>query len=258
MPLLLLHGFTASLAEFQNLIEPLTTRPSASTAFHVVCPSLPGFGLSTRLSSPRAAAQACAGLMQRLGYQRYVVHGGDLGANIALELAALDPAHVAGLHVTGICAYPADDHEALGNLTGQEKSQLCRLTELREELCFNLPCSPIEELAFTLARIDVPEQVSQDRTLRETLLTGLALTWALGDVEARTDMYRHRLDASPASRAPLALHSFALDAPSLRRFAEAQHRVVQWTDHANGGSMPALEQPALLLESLRSFFAKLA
>jgi epoxide hydrolase len=257
MPLLLLHGFTASLAEFQSLIEPLTTPPRASTAFHVVCPSLPGFGFSSGVPSPRAAAQNCAALMQRLGYRRYVVHGSDLGANIALELAALDQAHVAGLHVTALCTYPDAVAETLAELTSQEKSRLGRLTELHDEICFQLPRSPIEELAFALSRFDDAEQVSRDRALRETLLTGLTLAWTLGDSEARVQMYRHRLDAAPTSSVPVAVESFPLDAPNLRRFAEARHRVVQWCEHERGGPMPALEQPTLLLESLRSFFAQL-
>jgi epoxide hydrolase len=255
-PLLLLHGYSASLAEFQALIEPLTS-PRQATAFHVVCPSLPGFGFSTGAPTPRASAEVCAALMQRLGYERYVVHGSDVGANIALELAALDSARVAGLHVTALPAYPDDAQATLG-LDGAEKSQLARLSELHEQLCFQLPSSPIEELAFALARFEDAEQVVDDRRLRDTLLTGLTLGWALGDASTRAELCRHRLTAAPPSTAPLALQSFPLDAPNLRRFAEARHRVVEWREHERGGGMPALEQPELLLESLRSFFARLS
>jgi pimeloyl-ACP methyl ester carboxylesterase len=251
MPLLLLHGYLGTPAEFQHLLEPLGSASVGRIAFHAVCPVL------TDASHPRAAAEACAGLMQRLGYERYAVHGSDLGANIALELAALDRGHVAGLHVTALPAYPASEPDELGSLTQHEKSQLSRLTELAEELQFALPSSPIEELAFALARFEDPEAACANQQLRDTLLTSLTLAWSLGDPNQRRELYRHRLEPAPPSRAPLAVQSFPLDAPNLRRFAEREHRVVEWHEHAQGGGMPALEQPELLVESLRNFFAKL-
>jgi hypothetical protein len=85
----------------------------------------------------------------------------------------------------------------------------------------------------------------------------LTLAWSLADQDQRRALYRHRLDAAPTSPAPLAVQSFPLDAPNLRRFAERDHRVAEWNEHTQGGGMPALEQPELLLASLRDFFTKL-
>jgi epoxide hydrolase len=237
LPLLLLHGYSGSRREFDLIAESL-----AASGCHVVCPSL-------AFRDVAGAARACSALLQRLGYQRYAVHGSDLGANVALELAAREAERVAGLHVTALPAYP-DAQEAL---TSEEKSQLARLTELRHELLFQLPESPIEDLAFALARLEDLGNLPIN-----LLLGNLTLRWALGGSSELAELYRTtRLAAAPASRVPVALHDFPLATPSLRRFAERKHRVVEWREHAQGGPMPALEQPQLLLESLRTFCDRL-
>jgi pimeloyl-ACP methyl ester carboxylesterase len=260
LPLLLLHGYSGSLAEFQDSIEPLThplgSGPTSRPAFHVVCPALSGFGLSSGAADAQQLARTCAEVMARLGYSRYLVHGSDLGANVALELAALDLAHVAGAHVTALPAFPSESQEALSTLTSAEKSQLARLTELYDELWLNLPESPLEQLAFALSRIDDVECVSPRTRAADALLTSIVLGCIGGDATARAALYREsRLTAAPASQVPLSVHAFPLDAPLLRRFATAQHRVVEWMEHEAGGCMPALEAPELFRGSLRDFFA---
>src|SRR3954453_9813424 len=101
-PLLITHGFPSSVAEFLHLIEPLVN-PAAGQAFHVVAPSLPGYAFSTPLSATGWAmgrtARAWAELMRRLGYERYGLHGGDIGAGVSGMVAGLDGEHVTGVHV---------------------------------------------------------------------------------------------------------------------------------------------------------------
>src|SRR5690242_6219383 len=101
-PLLITHGFPSSVAEFLHLIEPLVN-PAAGQAFHVIAPSLPGYAFSTPLSATGWAmgrtARAWAELMRRLGYERYGVHGGDVGAGVSGIVAGLDGEHVIGVHV---------------------------------------------------------------------------------------------------------------------------------------------------------------
>lgn len=262
LPLLLLHGYSGSPVEFQQLLGPLTEplehAGASRDAFHVVCPALPGFGLSSGPTSARQTAHACAALMQAFGYSRYAVHGSDLGASVALELAALDSEHVAGLHVTSLPAYPGDAPADLATLTSLEKSQLACASERREQLEFLLPESPIQALAFALAQLSDSPSCYEDASSRASLLTGLSLAWALGSAPSRHELYRKsRWARAPSSGVPIALHDFPLDAPSLRRFAERAHRVVEWHEHERGGCMPGLEQPQLLLESLRSFFGSL-
>ena len=261
LPLLLLHGYSGSLAEFQDSIPALANpSPSANArapTFHVVCPALPGFGLSSGAPDARELARAYAALMAQLGYARYLVHGSDLGANIALELAALDGAHVAGAHVTALPAFPSDSLEDLCSLTSAEKSQLARLTELHEELWFKLPESPVEQLAFALSRVDDAESIRPRTRAADALLAGLALTGASGSASVRGALYREsRLNPAAPSQVPLAVHSFPLDAPILRRFATREHRVVEWIEHDVGGGLPAIEAPELFRTSLADFFAR--
>lgn len=261
VPLLLLHGYSGSAAEMASIVAPLSApsahHAAASDAFHVVCPSLPVCDLAQEPLSLRELAEGCAALMQQLGYTRYLVHGSDSGANLALRLAELDGAHVAGLHVTALPAYPAETAEELGSLTGAEKSQLGLLTRHQDELAWALPESPIEELAFALARLENPERALTDTALRDALLVGLTLRWAFGGGGARNELYRRtRLAPAAVSERPVAVSSFPLDAPSLRRFAELRHRVVEWREHEQGGPMPALEQPELLLGALREVFRR--
>jgi microsomal epoxide hydrolase len=249
LPLLLLHGGSASLAEFQNQILPLTEATGGSPV-HVVCPSLPGFGLSSGEPCPRAAAATCAALMARLGYGRYLVHGSELGAKVALELAALDSAHVAASHVTLAPAYPLPNPAASAELSPQEKSRLLRVSELQSELAWGWPESPVEELALALSQVD-QELGSPSHQLRDSLLTGLLLSWAFGNATDRAKIRATRLEPAPTCAVPVALNAFPLDAPSLQRFAAARYRIAEWQEHEHGGAMPALEQPALWLESLR-------
>src|SRR6185437_6431497 len=102
MPLLITHGFPSSVAEFLQLIEPLVD-PADGPAFHVVVLSLPGYAFSTPLSATgwtmARTARAWVELMRRLGYQRYGVHGGDIGGGVSGMVAGLDAAHVTGVHV---------------------------------------------------------------------------------------------------------------------------------------------------------------
>ncbi|HUL18520.1 MAG TPA: epoxide hydrolase, partial [Steroidobacteraceae bacterium] len=112
VPLLLLHGWPGSFLEFQEVIAPLT---EGTPAFHIVCPSLPGYGFSTRdperSCNAAAIADTMAELMQRLGYTRFLVQGGDWGSVVAGELARRHPARCLGLHLNlaALRPPPADD-----------------------------------------------------------------------------------------------------------------------------------------------------
>jgi epoxide hydrolase len=203
-----------------------------------------------------AFVDACAALMRHLGYTRYAVHGSDLGASAALALAAADGAHVAALHVSHVPAYPGSDPFDLASLTTGEKSRLARLTELHEQLQFQLPETLVEELAFALSRLDEAELTCP--RLREELLTSLTLSGAFGDRTSRAALYRATcLAPAPPSRVPVSVFELPLAAPSLRRFVERSHRVVQWQELESGGPSPAVEQPARLLQALTTFGERL-
>jgi pimeloyl-ACP methyl ester carboxylesterase len=251
LPLLLLHGETGSLAEVATLAPELSEPASATTPFHVVCPALDD------LPRNRAeAASACAELMRALGYSRYLVHGSEGGAAVALELAAETPDRVAGVHVTRVAAYPSEEAGELSSLSSAEKSQLAALSELYERLGAEAPESPLESLALSLSQLaDTP--ATNAAAWRDPLLTGLSFRWSNGMTQTSAELAELCLAPSRASRAPLSVQSFPLDAPSLRRFVERQHRVAEWREHERGGACPALEQPRSLLDSLRQFAARL-
>jgi epoxide hydrolase len=254
LPLLWLHGYSSSVAETTSLLASLRRQ------FHVVVPSLPGFGLSDALPEPTltSVAESCASLMASLGYRRYVVHGSELGSALATELARLDAARVAALHVTSLPGLPAADALELALLRGEEKSQLASLTELRETWEHAPPESAVERLAWATCQLADCDGAAQLDELRPALLWGLSL-----NVLGQPDFQRSLSAQAPAPSAgrcevPVCVCSFPLAPPSLRRFAERHHRVARWQEQQRGGELAALEQPELLSASLREWFSPFA
>ncbi|HKY34800.1 MAG TPA: epoxide hydrolase [Polyangiaceae bacterium] len=262
IPLLLLHSGFGSIAELEALIGPLTEpvryggRPGS--AFHVVCPALPGFGLSSAEAntSLESIATSCAELMCALGYRRYLAHGSDVGSAVARQLAARDSAHLAGAHVTSCPAFPEPDPLALAALTGPEKSQLALLTELEAASAWQLPDSPIELLALASTQLQDWLETEAWGSAVDQLLAGLTLSLLGGDADVQASLRRQARREGPRSTVPLGICTFPLDVPCLRRLAERRYHVTDWIEHERGGSMPALEQPELLLASLVGFCAR--
>jgi epoxide hydrolase len=262
IPLLLLHGGFGSLAELEALIGPLSDpvryggRPG--DAFHIVCPALPGFGLSSACADTNldGIATSCAELMRALGYRRYLTHGSDVGAAVARQLAARDSAHVAGVHVTSCPAFPEPDVLELAALTITEKSQLALLTELEAAAAWQLPGSPIELLALASTQLQDWLETDAWGSAVDQLLAGLTLSLLGGDARVQQNLRRQGRHEGPRFTAPLGVCTFPLDTPCLRRFAERRYRITDWAYHERGGSMPALEQPELLLASLVGFCSR--
>lgn len=254
IPLLWLHGYCGSVIETARLLQALTRE------FHVVVPSLPGFGLSDTLPEPGLpnVAEACAALMASLGYQRYVVHGSDLGAGIGGLLARLDAPRVAALHVTSLAALPSAEPFELSSLSMDEKSRLASLSELRETFAHAAPESAVERLAVAACQLADSDSAAELAELREPLLCGLSLS-LLGEQDFQRSLAEQaQAPCALRSEVPVCLCSFPLATPSLRRFAERAHRVVEWQEQERGGELAALEQPELLLGSLRAWFSRFA
>ena len=129
MPLVISHGWPGSIVEFHKVIEPLTNPTAfggdAADAFHVVAPSLPGYGFSDKPSRTgwkvQRIARAWSQLMQRLGYTRYAAQGGDWGAVVTMYIGVQDPDNCLGIHMNLVLAMP---DPTMGDLTEQEKSAL--------------------------------------------------------------------------------------------------------------------------------------
>ena len=138
LPLVLTHGWPGSIVEFQKVIEPLTNPTAhggdAADAFHLVCPSLPGYGFSDKPAYPgwsvQRIADAWSVLMARLGYRRYGAQGGDWGTSISTCIGQQDAAHVIGIHLIPPLAPP--DPATFGDLTDAERAALASLQHAAE------------------------------------------------------------------------------------------------------------------------------
>ena len=215
LPLLLTHGWPGSVAEFLDVIGPLSDPRGhgdpAAPAFHLVIPSLPGFGFSGPVPEPgwglfRIAA-AWAELMNRLGYDRYVAQGGDFGSGISLILGQLDRPHVLGVHVNMLPTGPSSNDPAeLEGLSDLELARLGRLAQFRSDgsgymkiqstrpqtLAYGLTDSPAGQLAWIIEKFrewtdaaDVPE----DAIRRDRLLANATIYWLTATAGSSAALY---------------------------------------------------------------------
>lgn len=289
-PLVLLHGWPGSVVEFRHVIGPLTD-PRAhgldpAQAFHVVVPSLPGFGWSTPLTGAgwdsRRIADAIARIMAALGYDRYGAQGGDFGAFVAPALHRVDPDHVTGVHVNaatyGFIPWGDVPPEELATLTDVEQARIARLQHYQAEqagyfhqqstrpqtLAHGLADSPVGQLAWIAEKFQ--EWTSADAALPEDavalddLLTNVSLYWYTNSAGTSANLYYESMHVEewPApSTVPTGVAVFGQDV-AIRRYAEPNHHVVHWSDFTEGGHFAALETPDLLVQDVRTFFAGLA
>jgi pimeloyl-ACP methyl ester carboxylesterase len=283
--LLLVHGWPGSFMEFVDVIGPLTDPgrhgDEGASAFHLVIPSLPGFGFSGPTSDTgwhiRRVAQAFAELMRRLGYDRYGVQGGDLGALIAPDMGRMDDQHVTGVHVNaatmGFIPFGPMDEDTLAGLSSVERERIARrdayLTEGNgyfqiqatrpQTVSYGLTDSPVGLLAWIVEKFkewthgDLPEEsVDRDR-----MLTNVAIYWFTGTAGSAANMYYENMHSGlwpTPSTTPTGVAVFAEDI-AIRRYAEQGNNIVHWSDFDTGGHFAALETPDLLVADIRMFFA---
>ncbi|MGC4940832.1 epoxide hydrolase family protein [Kribbella sp. DT2] len=285
LPLLLTHGWPGSFIEFVDLIGPLTDPVAhggeAGDAFHLVIPSLPGFGFSTPVASDgwttKRIGRAWAELMSRLGYERYGVQGGDIGGAVSPQVAREDRERVVGVHVNGgpaIPPYPLPDEE-LATLTPLEQDRVARVGAFMHEefgyiaiqstrpqaLAYGLVDSPVGQLAWimdkfrewTHPRATLPDEIIG----RDKLLTNVMIYWLTGSAGSSAYVGYAQGGAWGAqlenSGVPTAAIVFAHDV-GIRRYAEQENTITRWTDVDHGGHFAALEEPELLLSDVRAFF----
>ena len=287
-PLMLIHGWPGSIVEFLDLVGPLTD-PRAhggdpTDAFHVVAPSIPGFGFSVPLNEAGwthgRIAKAFTGLMARLGYGSYGVQGGDLGAFIAPLMGRLDPDHLIGVHVNALVTFPTGDPAEMIDLTGAEQERLGRLQHFREEmmgyaqiqgtrpqtLAYGLTDSPAGQLAWIVEKFkewtDPAADLPEDAVDRDHILTNVMLYWLTGTAGSSANLYyegAHDPGArAPKQRSPVptGVAVFTSADVAIRRFAEREHTIVHWSEFDRGGHFPALERPDLLIGDVRTFFRR--
>jgi pimeloyl-ACP methyl ester carboxylesterase len=276
-PLILTHGWPGSVLEYLDVIGPLTD-PAAyggdpADAFHLVIPSLPGFGFSGPTTSPGwnhyRTARAWAELMRRLGYESYGAAGNDGGAFVSPEVGRVAPEQVLGVHVTQIFSFPSGDPAELAALSEADKAALAHLQWWHENMsAFNvLQSQQPQTLAFAVTDSPVGLLAWNGQLLPPTLgldfvVGNIALYWFTGTAASAMRFYWE--DAHAAERpqgpttVPTGLAMFADDFQSIRPFAERDHaNLVSWSSFDTGGHYAAHQVPDLLVGDLRQFFRRL-
>ncbi|WP_030912306.1 epoxide hydrolase family protein [Streptosporangium amethystogenes] len=281
LPLILTHGWPNSFVEFTDLIGPLTD-PRAhggdpSQAFHVVVPSLPGFGFSeppreTGWNATRVA-RIWAELMRRLGYDRYGTQGGDFGAYVAPEVAKVAPEHVIGVYVIGGLGFPTEDD--VPEMTADERAAYEQLQQqdwmngvdhhglLRaapQTFAYGWHDSPVAALAWMTQKFKEfttaakpPEQVID----RDLILTNVSLYWLTGTLGTSSWPYYDSTGfgwPEGQTTAPTGVYS---GPPGIRRLAERHTVILHWPeDNPGGHHFVAMEQPDHVAADIREFFGK--
>ena len=301
LPLLLTHGWPSSPVEFLRLIGPLTDPRSAggdpADAFHLVIPSLPGYGFSTPVRQPGwgslfRIAQAWAQLMGRLGYDRYAVQGTDVGSGVSGILAMIDAGRVAGVHLTGTGAgMPFGPPVELDGLSGADRVRAERFNAAQSDgfgylhmqasrpatLSYALTDSPAGQLAWIVEKFrewtDPAADLPEDAVDRDQLLTNVSIFWftkagassAHGTYEGmrawREMMAQEQAGESGAFAAgqPGPPTGVAVFAAdtTIRSVMDPAGRIRHWSEFDRGGHFPAMEVPGLLAGDIRTFFRDL-
>jgi pimeloyl-ACP methyl ester carboxylesterase len=280
LPLILTHGWPGSIVEYLNAIEPLTNPAEGGPAFHVVIPSLPGFGFSGPTTDKGwgtiRTARAWAELMRRLGYDRYGAAGNDAGSMISPELGRLDAEHVLGVHVTQVFAFPSGDPAEFADMSAEDLAALQTLQWFIEnKFSFNqlhsqqpltiahaLADSPVGMLGWNLQLMG-GDAMGEGALDDDFVLTNAAIYWFTNTAGSSIRFYYEDAKApkvpAEATTVPIGLAGFAGDFSGIRRFAEREHgNLVQWhTYDAPGGHYAAHLATDVIVEDIRQFFTKL-
>ncbi|MGY1885462.1 epoxide hydrolase family protein [Blastococcus sp. SYSU DS0753] len=295
-PLLLLHGWPSTIADFLDVIGPLTD-PRAhdgdpADAFHLVVPSMPGFGFSTPLAGPGMDAartgRILATLMGGLGYDRYGVQGGDTGSFVAPEIGRHDGEHVLGVHLNAAITFPLGDDDTEG-LDEADRRRWQRMQEYDDgylqiqatspqTLAYGLTDSPAGQLAWIVELFqrlaDLPADGLPEQAVdRDRILMGVSIYWFTATAGSSAQVYFEAMNPVAWSQEPEAgaagwdaggRGAQPRSAPTgfllskndvtVRAFAERDHAVVRWTELDHGGHFLAMEEPEAFVSDVRAFF----
>jgi pimeloyl-ACP methyl ester carboxylesterase len=279
-PLVITHGWPGSIVEFHKVIEPLTdpTRHGGDSndAFHVICPTLPGFGFSGKPTSTgwgvERIADAWATLMARLGYDRYFAQGGDWGSAVTRSLGAQDVDHCAAIHITlAMGTRPRIDGEATPDeqraLKGAEYYQTWDSGYSKQQATrpqtvgYGLADSPAGQAAWILEKFWAwtdcdghPENVLD----RDELLDNVMFYWATNSATSSARLYWESFAKARATQLSVpvgvAVYPKEIVAP-VRAWMQADYpNIVHWSEQPKGGHFAAFEQPELFVADIRSCF----
>jgi pimeloyl-ACP methyl ester carboxylesterase len=284
LPLVLVHGWPGSIAEFSRVIGPLSDPTAhggkAEDAFHVICPSLPGYGFSGKPQekgwNTNRMAEAILGVIDRLGYSKFGGQGGDWGRGI-VERLGNDPRAV-GIHLQ----FPPGTPPPGADPADVERWQK-RRTELADHygygaiqgtrplaLGYGLNDSPAGLAAWILDKFWAWSDHGGDlesKFTKDDLLTNIMIYWVSETMPSSVRLYyesSHPVQAKPSERprrtspvpVGVALFPKEIHVPA-RKWVEKSYNLVHWTEMPRGGHFAALEEPALLVEDVRKFFRPL-
>ena len=267
LPLVLTHGWPGSVLEFLDMIEPL------SADFHLVIPSIPGFGFSGPTHAKgwdiHRVARAWAVLMERLGYQRYGAHGGDWGSSISRALGAAAPANVAGVHLTYLVTPPpvGDGPE----LSPGDQARLAKIKLLQarqpayqamhatrpQTISYSLTDSPAGLLAWIGEKFtewtDPRSVITFDQILADVSIYWFTAT-AGSSARLASESARGKVPCPVPVGVVVLPHDIL---QSVRPLAEQDYDIVRWSEFDRGGHFAGLEVPGLLAADIRDFFRQL-
>ena len=282
LPLIITHGWPGSIVEFHKVIEPLVDPAAhggdAADAFHVICPSLPGFGFSSKPTTTgwgvdRIAA-TWAKLMARLGYARYGAQGGDWGSAVTSSLGAQDPGHCAGIHITlAMGARPKmdgqptpDEARALKGAeyyaewdSGYSKQQSTR----PQTLGYGLTDSPAGQAAWILEKFWAWTDCNghpENALTRDEMLDDIMMYWLPGTGASSARLYWESFGRAGGAAAPITVPVGCSIFPreifrASRRWAEKRFpNIVHWNELPKGGHFAAFEQPEVYVDEVRTCF----
>ncbi|MGE0860040.1 MAG: epoxide hydrolase family protein [Gammaproteobacteria bacterium] len=287
LTLVLTHGWPGSVYEFHKVIEPLTHPEQhggdARDAFHVLVPSLTGYGWSepwpARGCDIRMVAERQVKLLRGLGIARYGVQGGDWGGLVSPYMALIDPAAVLGVHLNMCSTASTDDAEearAQGVMPGRSSISREYYFEHRgyaviqslkpDQLAYALNDSPLGLAAWIVQSFYAWSDIAgnlESRFSKDELITNIMIYWLTESMPSAMRLYKESMltrrfgppEAYVATPTAVALFK---DIPRPKRaWAEKLYNIARWTEMPSGGHFAALEEPALLVDDIRAFFRTL-
>ena len=281
LPLVMTHGWPGSIVEFHKVIEPLIDPTkhggNAADAFHVVCPSLPGYAFSGKPTSPgwnvEKIGRAWSQLMPRLGYPKYVAQGGDWGAIVTTAIGLNDTKNCLGIHLNMPIVTP--DPATMNDLTEREKSALAGMQHYADwdsgyskqqstrpqTLGYGLADSPSGQAAWIIEKFwswmdcnGHPENVLS----RDELLDNVSLYWFTNSAASSARLYWESFNK--VSRDPVKIPTGCSIFPKeifrcSKRWAEKRfEKLVHWSDLDKGGHFAAFEVPQTFVNEVRTCF----
>ncbi|HEY2950377.1 MAG TPA: epoxide hydrolase [Micromonosporaceae bacterium] len=288
LPLILTHGWPGSIVEFLKVIGPLADPTAhggaAADAFHVVCPSLPGYGFSDKPTrrgwNVQRIARGFSLLMARLGYERYGAQGSDWGTSITTSMGQQDPQHIAGVHLMPPLAPP--DPATLDELTEAERAALASLQQAAEwdsgysaehatrpqTIGYALVDSPVGLCAWIVEKLwawtDNDGHLSNVLT-RDEVLDSVMLYWLPGTGASSARLYWESISQvnewisgpvidTVAVATGCSIFPKELQRPSRRWAAKRFLDIRYWNELDKGGHFAAFERPEVFVQEVRSFF----